>query len=181
MNLILHASLPGAVLLAIVAALPGCANQPPEPQTIEIRVVADDPAWAGPLACEAANSAGKWPFSAPGSVIVLPSFGALEITCSPAGVLAESSVTAPGRIAAGEHYKKGATTGALVGAGAGIAAGAAAAPIAGPAMIVLFAAGAAAQGAGIGGIVGTATSGEKPQYPSTIVLHIKAAPPGGDK
>ncbi|HTT11936.1 MAG TPA: hypothetical protein VMG60_13670 [Burkholderiaceae bacterium] len=144
------------------------------PQTIEIRVVADDPAWAGRLECEAANAAGKWAFSAPGSVAVVPDCSALQITCSsPAGV------TSPSTSHRGTH--EGASTGAKVGAGAGVAAAAATASVISPTMAVLLVVGSAGQGATIGGFVGALSSGDQAQYPSPIVLHIKSAPPGDAK
>lgn len=39
-------------------------------QVIEVALDAQEPAWGGPLACEAANPFGRWPFIAPGAVTV---------------------------------------------------------------------------------------------------------------
>lgn len=145
-------------------------------QAIEVRVEADDPAWGGPLECQASNSFGSWQFAAPGIVTVQSSTSPLHITCkAPAGA-AEPSATAPSaREASRESARKGATTGAKVGAGAGAALGVAAVPIMGPAFAVLLAMGSAFRGAEIGGMVGAVTAGDAVRYPSPIVVQIKRA------
>lgn len=48
-------------------------------QSVDVRVEADDPAWRGPLECQASNSLGNWVFVAPGSVAVAASTSALQI------------------------------------------------------------------------------------------------------
>lgn len=157
----------------------GCAHKAPDTQTIEVQVQAESTAWAGPLVCQASNSAGTWPFTAPGTVTVLPSASPLQLVCQvPAGAVAEPSVTAPKTASARERSREGAAAGAKVGAGAGVALGAAAAPVMGGAFAVLIAAGAAMKGGEIGGLVGASRSGEVHRYPSPLVLHIKPAPDG---
>lgn len=146
-------------------------------QAVEVRVAADDPAWAGPLDCQASNSFGNWPFAAPGTVTVAVSSSALQITCKlPIGAEAGSSITVPGaREAPGESARKGLSMGAAAGAGAGAALGAAAAPVMGPAFALLLTVGAALRGAEIGGIVGALTAGDSMGYPSPIVMRIRRA------
>jgi len=165
--------------LLLVAALGGCAHTATTEQTIEVRVEADSPSWAGPLACQASNSAGSWSFRAPGTVTVLASTTPLQITCrSPVGLVAEPSVTSPRVPSQRERAREGASKGAKVGAGAGVALAVASAPVMGGAFAVLIAAGAAMKGGEIGGLVGAARSGEKSLYPSPVVLHVKSEPPG---
>ena len=171
----------GFLLAITVAALLGCATRAPLlTQAINVVVDADDPAWGGPLHCKAANSAGNWWFSAPGSITVLSANSPLQITCdTPAGAAAATSTTAP-RVSnsSREGAHEGASTGAKVGAGAGVALGVAAAPVMGPAFAVVLAIGSVFKGVQIGGVVGAITSGETTQYPSPILLRIKAiAPP----
>lgn len=162
---------------AAVGALAGCAHQGTTEQLIEVQVVAESPGWSGALACEASNAAGKWPFTAPGKVAVLPSTDPLRITCTPpAGSLAEPSLTSPAAASPNERRREGASAGAKVGAGTGVALGVAAAPVMGGAFAVLIAAGAAMKGAEIGGLVGTMRSGEKNRYPSPVVLRVKREP-----
>lgn len=167
-----------ALLACATAALLGCATVL-STQTLEVTLEADDPAWSGPLACKAANGSGEWQFTAPGSVTVRPSFSPLRVSCTvPAGASVEPSVTrsrASG--AARERVRDGASTGAKVGGGAGAAVGIAAVPIMGPAFAVLLAVGGALRGAEIGGLVGTVTSDAAWEYPSPIILRIKAAAP----
>ena len=56
-------------------------------QAIDVHVEADNPAWRGPLACQASNSFGNWKFVAPGTVIVQTSASPLQITCKAPSVL----------------------------------------------------------------------------------------------
>jgi hypothetical protein len=169
-----------SVLLLIAAfALVGCASRVPVVQVVEVLVEADDPAWGGPLQCEATNSAGSWPFSAPGSVSVVSSHSPLQISCgTPAGAAVAPSTTALAiDAAAREGARKGTSSGAKVGTGAGVALGVAAAPVMGPAFAVLLVVGSAMRGAQIGGAVGAIRSGGEIQYPSPILLRVKAAAP----
>jgi hypothetical protein len=147
-------------------------------QAIDVRVEADDPAWGGPLDCQASNSFGSWPFVAPGTVTVAASTSPLQLTCKlPAGAAAGSGVTVPGAsVASRDGARQGASTGAKVGAGAGVALGIAAAPVMGPAFAALLAVGAALRGAEIGGIVGAVTAGDMAGYPSPIVARIPRVP-----
>lgn len=171
-----------AVGLFLVVSLAGCAHRAPTEQTIDVRVEADAPGWAGPLACQASNAAGSWPFSAPGTVTLRPSTTPLKITCqAPAGSVAEPSVTSPAGPSQRERAREGASTGAKVGAGAGVALGVAAAPVMGGAFAVLIAAGAAIRGGEIGGLVGAMRSGEKNLYLSPVVLRVTIEPPGGSQ
>jgi len=149
-------------------------------QDIEVRVEADDPAWAGPLECQASNSFGIWQFSAPGTVTVQAAYSPLRITCNvSAGSEMETSATPLGRnekLEAG--VRKGAGAGAMVGAGAGLAAGVAAAPVMGPVFAIVLAVGSAFRGAELGGVIGAVTTGEltadnKLRYPSPIAIHIR--------
>lgn len=167
---------PGRLALLLLA---GCATPASGVlQAIEVRVAADDPAWSVPLQCEAANAAGRWSFSAPGTVTVRPSASPLRITCqAPAGAVAETSSTAPAASAeTREGARKGTATGAKVGAGAGVALGLAAAPLLGPAFALLLAAGGAMRGGEIGGMVGAVQAGAGVAYPSPVVVHIQRAP-----
>ena len=94
-------------------------------QTIEKRVKADDPNWHGTLECQASNSLGKWPFTAPGTVIVEPSFSSLQIRCKPPVESVavtndnERSVKGMSLENRSNHYVIGETAGAVVGAGLG--------------------------------------------------------------
>jgi len=149
-------------------------------QDIEVKVEADDPAWAGPLECQASNTFGIWQFTAPGTVTVHPAFAPLRITCSvPAGSEMEASATVrSGHEKREEGSRKGAGTGAKVGAGAGVAMGLAAAPVMGPLFAVVLAVGSAFQGAEVGGMIGTLNSGVRTWedallYPSPIAIHIR--------
>lgn len=149
-------------------------------QDIEVRVEADDPAWAGPLECQASNTFGIWQFSAPGTVTVHPAFAPLNITCSvPAGSGMEASATVPsGHKQLEEGSRKGAGTGAKVGAGAGLAMGVAAAPVMGPVFAVALAVGSTFQGAELGGMIGALNTGVRTWedallYPSPIAIHIR--------
>ncbi len=170
--------LKSAAFVFAACLLVGCAHQVPHEQAIEVRVEAESPVWAGPLACQASNSSGTWLFSAPGTVTVLPSTASLQIVCQvPAGAVAEPSITSPGKASQRERSREGAATGAKVGAGAGVALGAAAAPVMGGPFAILIAAGAVIKGGEIGGLVGAFRSGEKNRYPSPVVLHIKSEPP----
>lgn len=150
------------------------AMNTPAGQEIEVRVVADDPAWSGPLECEASNTFGIWPFLAPGSVTVLPAAAPLRITCKiPASAAMEPSITAPSaQESLPEKERKGATAGAGAGAVAGAVLGAAAAPVMGPAVGIFLAVGSTFQGAELGGLVGAVTAGEWIVYPGPITLHI---------
>lgn len=149
-------------------------------QDIEVHVEADDPAWAGPLECQASNTFGIRPFSAPGTVSVQSAFSPLHITCNvPPGSEMETSATSPGRNEKLEEgVRKGAGAGATVGAGAGVAMGLAAAPVMGPLFAIVLAVGSTFQGAEIGGVIGALTTGElkadeKLRYPSPIAIHIR--------
>jgi hypothetical protein len=178
----MHKLLLSGAKLSVAASLIGCAHPPPAEQTIEVRVEAESPNWAGPLACQASNAAGSWPFSAPGTVTVLRSATPLQITCqAPAGSVAAPSVTTPGSPSRRERAREGASTGAKVGAGAGVALGVAAAPVMGGAFAVLIAAGAAMKGGEIGGLVGAMRSGERNHYPSPVVLHVHSEPPSSSQ
>lgn len=111
--------MPARTVVAFIAAtLAACANvQERTPQLVEIRVQADNPAWAGPLECEASNYAGEWPFAAPGSVAVTVS-SPLRITCQvPAGGAAQESTT---RAVMAEAARRSAREGEMVGAVAGV-------------------------------------------------------------
>lgn len=167
-----------ALLACATAALLGCSTVPAT-QTLEVLVEADEPAWSGPLPCKAANASGEWPFTAPGSVTVRPSLSPMRVSCTlPAGAFAEPSVTSSRASgAARARAREGASTGAKVGGGAGAAVGIAAVPVMGPALAVLLAVGGAVRGAEIGGLVGAVSSGAAWEYPSPIILRIKAAAP----
>lgn len=155
------------------------AMSTPATQVIEVRVEADDPAWGGPLKCQASNSFGIWQFLAPGTVAVQAAASPLQITCNvPAGSAMDASATGPSvHKKLEESERKGATTGAKVGAAAGMALGAAAAPVMGPAFAVLLGVGSAFKGAEVGGLLGAATAGGEIRYPSPIAIHIKHVPP----
>ena len=149
-------------------------------QDIEVHVAADDPAWAGPLECQASNTFGTRPFSAPGTVTVQSAYSPLQITCKvPPGTKMETSNTSPGRNEKLEEgVRKGAGAGATLGAGAGVAMGLAAAPVMGPVFAIVLAVGSAFQGAEVGGVIGALTTGElkadeKLRYPSPIAIHIR--------
>lgn len=160
----------------------GLAPSKATTQVIEVRVEADDPAWAGPLECQASNSFGIWQFSAPGTVSVQPAVAPLHLTCNvPPGSEMETSATAT---APGAHERlqeagrKGAATGAAVGAGAGVALGVAAAPVMGPLFAIVLGVGSAFRGAEIGGVMGVMSSGDLTAddellYPSPIAIHIR--------
>ena len=154
------------------------ARTTPTTQVIEVRVEADDPAWSGPLQCQASNSFGTWQFFAPGTVTVQPAASPLRITCTvPPGSAMNASATAPSvhkRLENSE--RKGATTGAKVGAGAGVALGVAAAPVMGPAFAVMLGVGSAFKGAELGGVLGAVTAGDEIVYPSPIAIHIRRMP-----
>ncbi len=167
-----------ALLACAASALLGCASTP-SMQTLQVLVQADDPAWRGPLPCQAANASGEWQFTAPGPVTVWTSFSPLRVACTlPAGASAEPSVT-PSRpsSATREGGREGASAGAKAGGGAGAAAGTAAAPVMGPAFALLLVVGGALRGAEIGGLAGAVSSGGGWEYPSPITLRIKAAAP----
>lgn len=144
-------------------------------QSIVVRVEADDPAWHGPLECQASNSFGSWPFVAPGSVAVATSTSALQILCKPSHDAAhEPGATSRGTtVAPQDPVRKGTSTGAKVGAGAGAALGVAAAPVMGPAFAVLLAVGGALKGAEVGGMVGAISADDVVEYPSPIIVRIK--------
>jgi hypothetical protein len=166
---------------AIVAlALAGCATPPPPaPQTLDVRIEAEDPAWAGPLDCVASNAAGRWPFSAPGPVTVLPSDSPLQITCkAPQGAVADVATQRPAPSAKSRaEAREAAATGAKAGAGAGVAVGMAAVPVLGPGVAVLLLFGSALRGAEIGGMVHAVSSGVQREYPATIVVRVHRAVP----
>jgi Protein of unknown function (DUF2846) len=143
-------------------------------QTIQVRVEADDPAWGGPLACQASNSFGSWQFVAPGDVTVEPSMSPLHIRCQVAADAVAASATAPSvPQAPAENARKGSTLGAQLGAGAGLALGVAAAPVMGPAFAVLLGLGSTLRGAELGGMVGAMTAGQGLVYPNPIAVHIQ--------
>lgn len=163
----------------IPALLAGCAApRAPRMQVLEVRVEADDPAW-GALDCVASNAAGRWNFTAPGTVEVQGSTTPLEIRCRPpaGGSMEQSSTRSRPSAATREAAGEGAAAGAKVGAGAGAVLGVAAAPIMGPAFAIVLAAGAAARGAEIGGVAGAAKFGIDMEYPSPVVLRIQRASP----
>ena len=150
-------------------------------QTVEVRVEADDPAWSGPLDCQASNSFGSWPFAAPGTVAVAASNSPLQVLCKlPAGAASESGAAAGRAVTAPQDaVRQGTRTGATVGAIAGVAVGAAAAPIMGPAFAAVLAVGTVLKGAQIGGMVSAVTAGDTlavAAYPSPIVVRIRRAP-----
>jgi len=151
----------------------------PLTQVLEVRVAANDPAWRGPMKCEAFNSFGSWPFLAPGTVTVEPTISPLQITCqAPDGGSAQATATAPSvHQTARDSAGKGAATGAKVGAGAGVALGLAAAPVMGPVFAVLLAVGGAFRGAEIGGVVGTVASGDRLAYPNPIEVNFQPMAP----
>ena len=155
------------------------AKNTPAEQEIEVRVVADDPAWSGPLECEASNTFGTWPFLAPGTVTVVPAATPLRITCKiPASAAMEPSITTPSeQESLPVKQRKGATVGAGAGAVAGAALGAAAVPVMGPAVGIFLAVGSTFQGAELGGLVGAVTAGEWIVYPGPITLHIRNQSP----
>ena len=173
---------PRAALLACAtSALLGCASTPTT-QTLEVLVQADDPAWSGPLPCKAANASGDWQFDAPGAVTVRTSVSPLRVACTlPGGASADPSViSARASSATREGAREGASIGAKIGGGAGAAVGIAAVPVMGPAFAVLLAVGSAFRGAEIGGLVGAVSSGPAWEYPSPIILRIKAAAPAAE-
>lgn len=173
----------GLAWLLVSFVLSGCAHPaPPQEQAIEVRVEAESPEWAGPLACQANNSSGTWPFAAPGTVTVRPSATPLQITCQvPAGAVAEPSVTAASTPSPRERAREGASAGTKVGAGAGVVLGAVAAPVMGAPFALLIAAGAAMKGREVGGFIGALRKGEQYQYPSLVVLHIRSEMPASSK
>jgi hypothetical protein len=170
-----------AIGVLAAAALTGCAlHQGAREQTIEVRIEADSPAWAGPLACRASNASGDWSFTAPGQVTVLASTTPLRIACEiPAGATSQPSVTPPGGASTGERSREGAVTGARVGAGAGAVLGLVAAPVMGGPFALILAVGAAIKGGEIGGMVGALRGDARNRYPSPVVLHIRNPDPGG--
>jgi len=160
----------GPAALAAAALLSACATTPPPPtQAIEVRVQAEGVTLDGPLQCEARNDLGHWPFTAPGTVSVKVSKGALQLTCQPPAPLVADAE----RAAAASPAREGARTGAKVGAGVGVAVGAAAAPIVGPGIAVMLVIGSAFRGAEIGGALGAITHPGGLAYPSPIVVHVK--------
>jgi hypothetical protein len=130
-------------------------------QDIKVHVEANDPAWAGPLECQASNSFGTWQFSAPGSVTVQSAYSPLRIACNvPPGSEMETSATPPGRnVKLEAGVQKGTGAGATMGTGAGLAAGMAAAPVMGPVFAIVLAVGGAFRGAELGGVIGALTNG----------------------
>lgn len=150
----------------------------PLTQDLEVRVAAEDPAWRGPLKCQASNSFGSWPFMAPGTVTVEPSASLLKITCqAPDGAAMAAMAAAPvQQPALRDSARQGAATGAKVGAGVGVALGVAAVPVMGPAFAVLLGLGGALRGAEIGGVVGAVASDNRMAYPNPIEVHIKRNP-----
>jgi hypothetical protein len=168
------------VAAALALALAGCATPPPAaPQTLEVRIEAEDPAWGGPLACVASNAAGSWPFAAPGPVTVLPSDSPLRIVCqAPQGAVADvatqrSAPSARSRADAQDAM----AAGAKVGAGAGVAVGMAAVPVLGPGVAVQLLVGSALRGAEIGGLVHAIRAGAGLEYPATIVVRVHRPAP----
>ena len=169
-----------AFFLALALALSACATPPPPaPQTLEVRIEAEDPAWAGPLQCVASNDAGRWSFAAPGPVTVLPSGSPLRVTCqAPQGAVADVATGRPAPSAKSRAEAKEATAaGAKAGAGAGVAVGLAAVPVLGPGVAVLLLVGSTLRGAEIGGLVHALRSGVQLAYPATIVVRVHRAAP----
>lgn len=147
-------------------------------QTIHVRVEADDPAWGGPLACQASNSFGSWQFMAPGNVTVEPSMSPLHISCKASADVAAASATASSLPqASADQAREGSTRGAQLGAGAGLALGVAAAPVMGPAFAVLLGLGSTLRGAELGGMVGAMRAGQGLVYPNPIAVHIQRQSP----
>jgi hypothetical protein len=144
-------------------------------QTITVQVEAEDPGWAGPLDCRAANSLGTWPFQAPGAVTVRVASTPLQIGCRrPGGGSAE---TAPAVALPAGGTRQAMAAGAAVGAGVGAAVAVVAAPIIGPALALLLVAGSALRGAEIGGIVDAVSEPEALRYPSIILVRIPRVAP----
>lgn len=149
-------------------------------QTLHVQVEADDPAWGGPLVCQATNSFGSWQFVAPGNVTVEPSMSPLHISCQEPADAAAAVATATvlsERQTAAESARRGAARGAQLGAGAGLALGAAAAPVMGPAFGVLLGLGGALKGAEFGGLVDVMTADPGLAYPNPIAVHIQRKSP----
>jgi len=146
-------------------------------QVIEVQVVADNPAWNGPLECQAANSFGTWGFVAPGALTVHPSVSPLKITCKvPAGSSMDESATGPqARDRLEDSERKGAISGAKVGAGVGIGVGVVTAPVMGPGLAAVLVIGSAFQGAEIGGLLGAVAGKDEGAiaYPSPVIIHIR--------
>jgi hypothetical protein len=169
-----------APVIALALALSACATPPPPaPQTLDVRIEAEDPAWAGPLQCVASNGAGRWSFAAPGPVTVLPSDSPLQVICqAPQGAVADVATgrSAPSAKSRAEA-KEATAAGAKVGAGAGVAVGLAAVPVLGPGVAVLLLVGSTLRGAEIGGLVHALRSGVQLAYPATIVVRVHRAAP----
>jgi len=150
-------------------------------QTIDVELVTDDPAWAGPLECQASNPFGAWEFIAPGKVTLHPSVVPLKITCNvPQGAgMDESATSANVPKSQAEIRRKastqGAKAGSAVGAGIGVGAGIASVPVMGTGLAAVLVLGVALQGAEIGGLIGALTANESGAltYPSPITIHIK--------
>jgi hypothetical protein len=144
-------------------------SSPPVTQAVEVRVEADQAEWRGPLACQASNSLGSWPFIAPGIVVVETSTTELRITCqTPAGTMAQGSNTAP-------DVNKATTTGALIGGGAmaALGLGVAFVPLIGPPLALAFAA-TMVPAAKVGAEIGSASN--RIEYPSPITVLIERVP-----
>jgi hypothetical protein len=142
----------------------------PVTQTVEVRMEADEAEWRGPLACQASNSSGSWPFIAPGIVVVETSTTELRITCqTPAGTMAQGSNTAP-------DVNKASSRGALIGGGAmaALRLGIAFVPLIGPPLALIYATTLGAPGARVGADIGSASN--KIEYPSPITVLIERVP-----
>lgn len=146
-------------------------------QRIDVALQAQDPRdprLAGPMACEASNPFGRWPFTAPGLVTVAVARAPLQITCAaPAGAVARATV--PGPETAAGHTGSAARAGTAAGAGVGVAVGVAAAPVAGPALAVLLGLGGAMQGREAAALLDAATVARLPTYPGSIVVQVPPA------
>lgn len=164
-----------AVVMAGVLALGACAHQPLQTQTLDVRVESEGAEPIGPLACQARNGAGAWPFTAPGTVTVVPTVEPLHISCqAPEGMsVVPPNVTSSTSPSARERAREDAVIGAKVGAGAGVALGVAAAPVMGGAFAVALVLGAALKGGEIGGLVGVLRDPQRPRYPSPLVLRVE--------
>ena len=156
----------------------------PLTQDLEVRVATDDPAWRGPLQCQASNSFGSWPFMAPGTVTVEPSASTLKIACQARdGTAVAASDAAPvQRPSPHDSARQGAATGAKLGAGVGVVLGVVAVPVLGPVFAALLAAGSTLKGAEIGGVtatvMGAVSSDDRVRYPNPLEIRIpRLAPP----
>lgn len=173
-----------AAAAAIASALAaGCAGtplgRPLPPQAIEVRVEADDPALlATPLDCEARNRAGRWRFSAPGTVSVVPTLDPLQFRCTLPGEGERRLELLPAEGAQAEAVERGRQAGTVIGTGVGVAGAAASAAIAMPAIAPLLLVGGIVAGRLYGELAGAILADRSPEgqprYRSPVVLRLKA-------